>query len=93
MTMVAKCSRYFGSPFKVQHGMTQGYPLYPTVFTFVVDAVLRHQVTVVTAEDGKMAPDKGGFGQYIQLMTEYLYSDNILLESTLKHVYTRSLPS
>ena len=54
---------------------------------------LRHQVTVVTAEDGKMAPDIEIFGQYIQLMTEYLYSDNILLESTLKHVYTRSLPS
>ena len=61
MTMVANSGRYFGTPFKVQNGMNQGYLLYTTIFNVVVDAVLQHQVTVVIAAEGTEAPDIEGF--------------------------------
>ena len=46
ISMVAQAGGYFMSPSKGQHGVTQGDPLYPTIFTMVVDAVLRHWVSV-----------------------------------------------
>ena len=52
------------------------YPLSPTIFNVVVDAVLRHRFTVVTAAEGTAAPDIEGFGQYIQRMAAYLYADD-----------------
>ena len=70
--MVANSGGYFGSPFKGQHGMTQGYPFYTTIFNVLVDAVLQHRVTVVTAAEGTAAPDIEGFVQYIQQMLVYL---------------------
>ena len=54
----------------------KGYPLYPTIVNVVVEAVLHHWVTVVTAEEGGAAPDIEGFGQYIQQMAAYLYADD-----------------
>ena len=39
-TMVAWARGYFGTPFKVYCGVTQGYPLSPTIFNVVVDAFL-----------------------------------------------------
>ena len=39
LTMVARAGAYFGSSFKGQCGVTQGYPLSPTFFNVVVDAV------------------------------------------------------
>ena len=74
--MVANSSRYFGDPFKGQSGMNQGYLLYPTILNVVVDAVLRHQVTVLIAAEGTAAPDIEGFEQYIQWMAAYLYAEN-----------------
>ena len=91
--MVTKFGRYFGSPFKVQLGTTQGYPITPTIFNVVVDAVLRYHVNVMTAADGTSTPYIESFGQYIQMMEEYLYSVKRLLASTLKHIYRRSSPS
>ena len=73
--MVAKSGIYFGYPFKVQSGMTQGYLLSPTIFNVVVDAVLRHWVTVLTAEEGTEAPDIEGLDskfngcQHIYILT------------------------
>ena len=40
--MVAKDGGYFGRPFKGYQGVTQGDPLYPTIFNVFVDAVIRH---------------------------------------------------
>ena len=40
MRMVAKTGGYCGSAFKGSRGVTQGYPLSPTIFNLVVDAVV-----------------------------------------------------
>ena len=42
LTMVAKAGCYFVQPFKVYQGVTQGYPLSPTIFNVVVYSVIRH---------------------------------------------------
>ena len=47
LTMVARAGGYFGLPFKGYRGMTQGYPMSPTLFNVVVDAVIYHWETVV----------------------------------------------
>ena len=44
--MVANACGYFGLPLQVYHGFTKGNPLYPTFFNVVLDAVIRHWVTV-----------------------------------------------
>ena len=46
--MATKAGRYFGHPFKGYRGITQGDPLYPTIFNVVADTVIRHLVMVVT---------------------------------------------
>ena len=46
-TMVARAGGYFGTGFKGEMGVTQGDPLSPTIFNVVVDAVVRHWVTLV----------------------------------------------
>ena len=40
LNMVARAGGYFGIPFKGYRGVTQGNPLYPTIFNMVVDAVI-----------------------------------------------------
>ena len=45
--MISRAGRYFGLPFKGYRGMTQGYPMSPTLFNVVVDAVIYHWETVV----------------------------------------------
>ena len=45
--MVSRAGRYFGRPFQGQLGVTQGVPLLSTLFNVVVDAFLRHWVSVV----------------------------------------------
>ena len=45
--------------FKGARGVTQGYPLYPTMFNMVVDVVVKHWVTVLIA----VAEERGEHGQ------------------------------
>ena len=45
-TMVARAGGYFGKGFKGGRVVTQGDPLPPTIFNVVVDAVVRHWVTL-----------------------------------------------
>ena len=45
LTMVARAGGYYGTDFWGERGVTQGDPLYPTIFNVVVDAVVRHWVT------------------------------------------------
>ena len=55
-TMVARACGYYGEAFKGARGVTQGDPLYPTIFNVVVDAVIRHWIeglVIETAEKGK----------------------------------------
>ena len=44
--MVERAGGYFGTGFKGEMGVTQGDPLSPTIFNLVVDAVVRHWVTL-----------------------------------------------
>ena len=46
--MVAKADGYFRRLFKEYQVVTQGDPLSPTIFNMVLDAVIRHWMTVVT---------------------------------------------
>ena len=57
-TMVARAGGYYGTGFKVERGVTQGNPLSPTIFNVVVDAVVRHWVTLAVEE----AETRGGRG-------------------------------
>ena len=49
-TMVARSGGYYRTGFKGERGVTQGNPLSPTIFNVVVDAVVRHWVTLVMTE-------------------------------------------
>ena len=40
LTMVAREGGYYGEDFKGERGVTQGDPLYPTIFNVVMDAVV-----------------------------------------------------
>ena len=44
--MVARSEGYYGDAFKGDQGVMQGDPLSPTIFNVVVDAVVRHWVTM-----------------------------------------------
>ena len=57
--MVARAGSYYGTAFQVARGVTQGDLLSPTIFNVVVDAVVRHWVTVMV--DG--AEEQGERGQ------------------------------
>ena len=39
--MVPKVRRFYGQKFGTERGVTQGYPVSPTIFNIVVDAVVR----------------------------------------------------
>ena len=41
-TMVARAGEYYGTGFNGARGVTQGYPLSPTIFNMVVGAVVLH---------------------------------------------------
>ena len=45
--MVAGAVGYYGAAFKEAWGVTQGYPIPPTILNVVVDAVVRPWVSVM----------------------------------------------
>ena len=47
--MVAWAGCYYGTAFQGARGVMQGYPLFPTIFNVVVDAVVRNWLTVAIA--------------------------------------------
>ena len=49
-TMVARTGGYYGIGFKGERGVTQGDLLSTTIFNVVVDAVVRHWVTLAVKE-------------------------------------------
>ena len=64
LTMAARASGYFGIPFKVYHGVTQGDTPSPTIFNVVVYAIICYLVMV-------LAPtDDGTYG--LGLLIQYL---------------------
>ena len=50
LKMVAGAGGYYGAAFKEARGVTQGDPIPPTIFNVVVDAVVRHWVSVMVEE-------------------------------------------
>ena len=78
LTMVTKACGYFGRPFKGYQGVTQGDPLPPTIFNLVVDAVIRHWVTVVTPNEA----GTGGLSLTIIDLVDYFYANDGLVPST-----------
>ena len=76
--MVERVRGYYGPPFEVYHGVTQGDSLSTTFFNMVMDAVIRHWVTVVA----KTEACTEGLGLSIWDLALYLYADNGLITST-----------
>ena len=54
--MVDRTGRHFGVTFQGQIGVNQGEPLSPKIFNLVMDAVLRHWVSVVVEAEGEEGP-------------------------------------
>ena len=50
--MVAQAGGYYGKHFHRKRGVTQGNPMYPTIFNVVVDAVVRHWGSLVAEQEG-----------------------------------------
>ena len=50
--MVARAGGYYGKSFKGFRGVTQGDPLYPTMFNVVVDSVVRQWVDEILEKAG-----------------------------------------
>ena len=76
--MVAMARGYFSLPLKRYQGATQGDPLSPKIFNVVMDAVIRHWVTLVTpTEEGT-----GGLGLTIIDLEAYFYANNGFVAST-----------
>ena len=57
--MVSRAGGYYGDAFKGARGVTPGDPLSPTIFTVVVEVVVRHGVTMAIAD----AEKRGGKGE------------------------------
>ena len=51
LAMLASIGGYYDPPFKGYRSVTQVYPLSPTIFNVVVDAVIQHWVMVVVATE------------------------------------------
>ena len=56
--MVARAGGYYGEAFKGARDVKQGDPLSPTIFNVVVDAVVRHWVTMTLEEAEKRVGTK-----------------------------------
>ena len=48
--MMLRAGGYYDAPFHGERGLTQGYPLSPTIFNVVVDVVVRHWGPLLMAE-------------------------------------------
>ena len=51
--MVAKAEGYYRSDFRAFRGVTQGYPLFPTIFNVMVDVVVRNWFEVMVESADK----------------------------------------
>ena len=75
--MVAKTVRYYRAEFKGARGVTQVDMLSPTIFNFVVDAVVRHWVTVMV----EGAEDRGERLQEGRHQNALFYADDGMVAS------------
>ena len=70
--MVARASGYYGESFKEAQGVTQGDPLYPTIFNVMVGASVRHWVTLMV----ERAEERGESVQEGRHNNPLFYADN-----------------
>ena len=70
--MVAREGGFYGMAFQGARGVTQGDPLYPTIFNVVMDAVVQHWVTVMIAG----AEERGERGQEGKHQAALFYADD-----------------
>ena len=78
MTMVARAGGYYGEAFKGVWGVTQGDLLSPTIFNVVVDAVVRHWVTMALEEAEKRG-ERGNEGSHQDAL---FYADDGMVASS-----------
>ena len=76
--IVASERGYYGKEFKGARGVTQGYPLSPTIFKVVVDAVVRQWVTVMVGGAEKW----GECGQEGRHQNYLFYGDYCMFASS-----------
>ena len=70
--MVARVGGYYGASFKGYQGVTQVDPLSPNISNVVVDAVVRHWVTVMV----EGAEERGESGQEGRHNNALFYADD-----------------
>ena len=76
--MVARAGGYYRTGFKSARGVTQRDPLSPTIFNVVVDAVVRHWVTLAV-EDAEKRGERGKEGRH---QAALFYADDGMLASS-----------
>ena len=81
LSIVARAGGYYGEAFKGAQGVTQGDPLSPTILNVVVDAVVRHWVTLEMAEAEKQG-ERGNEGRH---QVYLFYADNGMVASSDLH--------
>ena len=75
---MARAGGYYGKGFKGGRGVTQGDPLSPTIFNVVVDAVVRHWVTIAVTE-AETRRERGQEGRH---QAALFYADDGMLASS-----------
>ena len=78
LTMVTRAGGYYGEAFKVARGVTQGDLISPTTFNVVVDAVVRHWVTMALAKAEKRG-ERGNEGRH---QAALFYADDGMVASS-----------
>ena len=81
LTTVERAGGYYGTAFQGERGVTQGDLLSTTIFNVVVDAVVRHWVTVMA----KGAEDRGESGQEVRHQDALFYAENGMVASSDPH--------
>ena len=76
--MVARAGGYYGKGFQGGRFVTQGDPLSPTIFNVVVDAVVRHWVTIAVTE-AETRREQGREGRH---QVALFYADDGMLASS-----------
>ena len=77
-TIVARAGGYYGKGYKGGRGVTQGDPLSCTIFNVVVDAVVRHWVTITVTE----AETRGERGREGRHQAALFYAEDGMLASS-----------
>ena len=77
--MAEKAGGHYGPVFQIHYGVSQGDPLSPTIFNMVIDAVIRHWVTVVGGPQEGSGQE--GLGTSIQSLSVLFYTNDGLVAS------------